>query len=67
MGLLGGLVGLGGGAILTPLWLRMGLLPKRAIATSNNCVLFTSFVSMILIAISGGYTPSVFFILLVLI
>lgn len=47
VGLLGGLVGLGGGAILTPIWLKFGLKPLRATATSNNCVLFTSFVTMI--------------------
>ena len=67
VGLLGGLVGLGGGSILTPLWLKLGLQPKRAAATANNCVLFSSFISLILIAISGGYDIPVFFALLVFI
>ena len=65
IGLIGGFVGLGGGIILTPLWLEMGLPPKRAAATATVCVMLTSFVSMIQIAVIGGYKLDEFLALMV--
>ena len=54
-GFLGGLVGLGGGVILTPLWLSMGIPSSRATASATFCVLFTSSISVFIITLSGGY------------
>ena len=44
-GFLGGFVGLGGGAILNPAWMDMGIPVTRASASSNLCVMFTSFIA----------------------
>jgi uncharacterized protein len=44
-GLIGGLIGLGGGTILTPLWLSMGFPSLRTSATATFTVVFTSFSS----------------------
>jgi len=41
-GLLAGLVGVGGGLILSPFFLLTGMEPSVAVATSATCVLFTS-------------------------
>lgn len=46
-GLLGGFVGLGGGTILTPVWLDLGIPAPRAAASATLCVMFTAFISMI--------------------
>lgn len=64
-GFLGGLVGLGklinfvyfegGGTVLTPLWLEMGIPSQRAAASATFCVFFTSFISVFSILIVGGY------------
>lgn len=54
-GFLGGLVGLGGGVVLTPLWLETGINPPRAAASATFTVLFTSSISVFIIALSGGY------------
>lgn len=44
-GFLGGFVGLGGGAILNPAWMEMGIPITRASASSNLCVMFTSLIA----------------------
>ncbi|CAD8112076.1 unnamed protein product [Paramecium primaurelia] len=62
-GFLGGLVGLGGGVVLTPLWLETGINPPRAAASATFTVLFTSSISVFIIALSGGYQFSEFIIL----
>ena len=54
-GFLGGLVGLGGGVVLTPLWLETGINPPRATASATFTVLFTSSISVFVISLSGGY------------
>ena len=64
-GFLGGLVGLGmkhiiaisigGGVILTPLWLELGIPSQRAAASATFCVFFTAFISVFSIFIVGGY------------
>lgn len=54
-GFLGGLVGLGGGVVLTPIWLETGIHPPRAAASATFTVMFTSFTSVFIIALSGGY------------
>merc|ERR1719443_717191 len=41
-GLLAGLVGVGGGLILSPFFLLTGMEPAMAVGTSATCVLFTS-------------------------
>lgn len=41
-GLLAGLVGVGGGLILSPFFILTGMEPSVAVATSSTCVLFTS-------------------------
>lgn len=45
-GVLGGFVGLGGGTVLTPIWLEMGIPAPRAGASATLCVMFTSFISL---------------------
>lgn len=55
-GFLGGLVGLGGGTVLTPLWLETGINPRRATASATFTVFFTSSMSVFMIVISGGYS-----------
>ncbi|CAD8121505.1 unnamed protein product [Paramecium sonneborni] len=62
-GFLGGLVGLGGGVVLTPVWLETGINPPRAAASATFTVMFTSFISVFIIALSGGYHISQFLIL----
>ena len=54
-GLLGGMLGLGGGAILTPLWLNMNFTSNRVSATSTFSVIFTSFSSFFTYLIGGLY------------
>merc|ERR1719321_1567831 len=41
-GLLAGLVGIGGGLILSPFFVIYGVEPSIAVATSSTCVIFTS-------------------------
>merc|ERR1719223_704143 len=41
-GVLAGLVGIGGGLILSPFFLLYGVEPSIAVATSATCVIFTS-------------------------
>lgn len=65
-GFLGGLVGLGGGVVLTPVWLETGIHPPRAAASATFTVMFTSFTSVFIIALSGGYHLSQFLILAVI-
>jgi uncharacterized membrane protein YfcA len=64
-GMLGGFVGLGGGVILTPLWLDMGIPAPRAAASATMCVTFTSLISMGQIIMLGGYTLPEFVVLFV--
>jgi uncharacterized membrane protein YfcA len=45
-GLLGGFVGLGGGSILNPAWMEMGVEVSRASASANLCVIFTASISI---------------------
>jgi uncharacterized membrane protein YfcA len=45
-GFLGGLLGLGGGIILTPKWLNMGFPNLRTSATCTFTVVFTSFTGL---------------------
>lgn len=62
-GFLGGLVGLGGGVVLTPLWLDMGIASARATASATFSVLFTATIAVFIISLSGGYTLEEFLIL----
>ena len=64
-GFMGGLVGLGGGVILTPMWLEMGIMSSRAAATSIFCVMFSASISVFIIGIGGGYHIQEFLILMV--
>ena len=57
-GLIGGLLGLGGGVILTPLWLKMGFPNQRTSATATFTVVFTSFSSFFSNLLGGSYTAS---------
>ena len=41
-GILAGLVGIGGGLIISPFLIVMNLEPSVAVATSSTCVIFTS-------------------------
>lgn len=50
------MVGLGGGTILTPLWLTMGFPNMRTSATATFTVIFTSFSSLIINLLAGNYT-----------
>lgn len=50
-GFLGGLVGLGGGVVLTPIWLETGINPPRAAASATFTVFFTSSISFFVIAL----------------
>ena len=49
------MIGLGGGVILTPLWLEMNFPNNRAQATSIFTVIFTSFSSFFTNYIAGKY------------
>lgn len=62
-GFLGGLVGLGGGVVLTPLWLDMGIASARATASATFSVFFTATIAVFIIGLSGGYTLEEFLIL----
>lgn len=66
-GFLGGWAGLGGGVILTPMWLDLGVAQPRAAASATFCVLFTSLLSVVSVAIAGEYELQLFLVLLVLI
>ncbi len=55
-GFIGGLLGLGGGVILTPLWLKMGFPNMRTSATSTFTVVFTSFSSLFSNLLAGRYS-----------
>jgi uncharacterized membrane protein YfcA len=50
------LLGLGGGVILTPLWLKMGFPNMRTSATSTFTVVFTSFSSLFSNLLAGRYS-----------
>lgn len=54
-GFVGGLLGLGGGVILTPKWLDMGIPSDRTAATATFTVCFTSFISFFSSALAGKY------------
>lgn len=53
-GVVAGFAGVGGGTILNPLFLDMGMSGPVAAATSSFLVLFTSFISVFQTALSGG-------------
>ena len=53
-GFLGGMLGIGGGIILTPLWLSFGVEPQETTSSSIVGVIFTSFVSSFQVIMSGG-------------
>lgn len=55
-GIIGGLLGLGGGVILTPAWIGMGINSIRAPTSSTFTVLFTSFTSFFITLTGGNYT-----------
>lgn len=54
-GFIGGLLGLGGGVILTPKWLEMGIPSDRTAATATFSVCFTSFISFFTNFLAGKY------------
>ena len=54
-GLLGGMLGLGGGVVLTPLWLNMNFQSNRVSATATFSVIFTSFSSFFTYYFGGIY------------
>lgn len=53
-GLLAGYLGLGGGIIMNPVMMELGMPGQIATATSGLFVLFTSFISMFQTVVSGG-------------
>eukprot|EP01017_Pseudomicrothorax_dubius_P030916 TRINITY_DN3893_c0_g3_i1.p1 TRINITY_DN3893_c0_g3~~TRINITY_DN3893_c0_g3_i1.p1 ORF type:complete len:485 (+),score=88.69 TRINITY_DN3893_c0_g3_i1:50-1456(+) len=55
-GLIAGMCGIGGGMIISPMLLENGYGAKKATATSGYTVVFTSFMSMFIVMISGGLT-----------
>lgn len=52
-GLAAGVIGVGGGLVMNPVMLRLGLRPEVSTATSSFMVLFTSTISMLQYAIAG--------------
>ena len=44
-GFFGGVCGIGGGTILTPMWMEMGYKTQEVTATSIAAVIFSSFAS----------------------
>ena len=53
-GFLGGMLGIGGGLILTPLWLSAGVEAQETTASSIVAVIFTTIVSIFQVIMSGG-------------
>lgn len=45
-GIIGGLIGIGGGMILTAEWLQLGLHPLEVTGTATFMVIFTGFITM---------------------
>ena len=54
-GILGGMLGIGGGIVLTPLWLNMNFPNDRVSATATSSVIFTSFSSFFTYWAGGIY------------
>ena len=52
-GLAAGIIGIGGGLVMNPVMLRLGMRPEVSTATSSFMVLFTSTISMVQYAIAG--------------
>lgn len=52
-GLAAGMVGVGGGIVMNPVMLRLGMRPEVSTATSSFMVLFTSTISLLQYAIAG--------------
>jgi uncharacterized membrane protein YfcA len=63
-GLAAGMVGVGGGIVMNPVMLRLGMRPEVSTATSSFMVLFTSTISMLQYAIAGKLDPFYGFITL---
>lgn len=57
-GLLGGLLGIGGGMIVSPLLMELGVEPRVAAATSAMCVMITASSSTLQYALLGYFTWS---------
>lgn len=55
-GTMGGMLGCGGGAVLTPFWLTMNFRNIRVSATATFCVFFTSFSSFITYFVGGVFS-----------
>lgn len=53
IGIISGLLGIGGGAIAVPIFLRLGLSTHHAIATSSACVLLLAIIGAITFTITG--------------
>ena len=56
IGFVSGLIGIGGGAVSIPIFLRLGLTPHQAGATSSACVLLLAFVGVISFTITGWHS-----------
>jgi uncharacterized membrane protein YfcA len=53
IGIISGLLGIGGGAIAVPIFLRLGLSTHHAIATSSACVLLLAIIGAITFTVTG--------------
>lgn len=56
-GLAAGMVGVGGGIVMNPVMLRLGMRPEVSTATSSFMVLFTSTISLLQYTIAGKLEP----------
>lgn len=52
-GIISGMLGVGGGIVMAPLMLELGIHPKTAASTSNFLLIFTSIAATILFLLSG--------------
>lgn len=53
IGVISGLLGIGGGAIAVPVFLRLGLSTHHAIATSSACILLLSIIGALTFTVTG--------------
>lgn len=56
-GLLAGMLGIGGGLVMNPVMLELGVLPEISTATSSSLVFFTSSIAVIVFASGGAIDP----------